>query len=287
MEYEYLFSPIAEEITYYHSITTEKNMEQGLTYHRHNAYEIYLFLSGHTKVYLEQTCYSLTHGDLIIISPDELHRSVCLDTFLYERIGINIKKSAFERLSTPRSNLLQCFETHLSGRKNLVHLNAEQLHYYISLASNLNQALCNDAPWQDILVDTYMAQLLVFINTLYSSASESPANIMPEFIKNTMSYIREHLTEDITLMDLSKEFNFNGKYISYKFKQLTGLTLRSYILDQKIALAKQLLTEGKTVSETCEASGFKDYSNFIRSFTNTVGISPGKYKHSIQYIPTR
>ncbi|WP_159413111.1 helix-turn-helix transcriptional regulator [Ruminiclostridium josui] len=55
------------------------------------------------------------------------------------------------------------------------------------------------------------------------------------------------------------------------------MTLREYILDRRIEEAKRLLSNGENVSEACCKSGFSNYSNFIRSFTKLVGISPGKY----------
>ncbi len=281
MKTKYKFQPIDKNILCYHRATeTECLGDDSLPYHRHDAYEIYLFLSGNTNMYLEQACYHLNPGDLIVISPDEMHRSICLDNQLYERIGINIKKSMFEYLSTQRSNLLSCFEGHPHGINNLVHLSEEQLNYYISLTEKLIETLDSNDYGQDILANTYLSQILVFINTLYQTSTQVYVNIMPELVRNTMAYIEEHLTEDITLAQLSQKFCFNGAYISYKFKQHTGLTLRSYILDKKIALAKHLLADGKNVSEACYMSGFKDYTNFIRSFTKIVGISPGKYRLS-------
>ena len=130
----------------------------------------------------------------------------------------------------------------------------------------------------DVLTNAYLTQLLVYINEIYfHSTSVKERNIMPELISRVMEYISEHLTEDITLSRLSQLFYLNGTYISSQFKHHTGLTLRTYILDQKITLARKLLLEGYSVSETCSQAGFSDYANFIRSFTNLTGISPGKY----------
>lgn len=277
-ESNYQFQHITKDVICYHKATRTELLDQFLPYHRHDAYEIYLFLRGNTNLYLERVCYHLNPGDLVVIRPDEMHRSICLDNQIYERIGINIKRLALERLSSQRSNLLTCFETHLRGQNNIIHLSNEQLKYYTSLANKLNQCLCSDEYGQDIIANAYLSQLLVFINTMYKNSAYVSKNIMPELIHSIMVYVEEHLTEIITLEQLSQKFCFNGAYISYKFKQHTGLTLRSYILDQRIAVAKRSLSEGKNVSEACYLSGFTDYANFIRSFTHLVGISPGKYK---------
>ncbi|WP_244169688.1 MULTISPECIES: AraC family transcriptional regulator [Paenibacillus] len=54
----------------------------------------------------------------------------------------------------------------------------------------------------------------------------------------------------------------------------------SHVLDRRIALAKSCLSGGLSITEACYQSGFSDYANFIRSFTKTVGISPGRFAKS-------
>jgi AraC-like DNA-binding protein len=278
IEVTYQLQYIHKDVIFFHNATTTDFVNQILPYHRHDAYEIYLFLSGNTNFYLERVCYHLNPGDLIVISPDEMHRCLCLDNQLYERIGINIKKLVLDRLSSPLTNLLTCFHSHSLGQNNLVHLSDKQMEYYISLGYKLNTALCSNEFGHDILANSYLSELLIFINSLYKTSTYVGLNIMPELVHNTMAYVEEHLTEDITLKQLSQKLCFNGAYISRIFKEHTGLTLRSYILEQRLTLAKRLLAQGKNVSEACYMSGFKDYANFIRSFTKFVGTSPGKYK---------
>jgi len=42
-------------------------------------------------------------------------------------------------------------------------------------------------------------------------------------------------------------------------------------------MAKALLASGTSVGQVCEECGFRDYSNFLKAFTKTVGLSPKKY----------
>lgn len=99
----------------------------------------------------------------------------------------------------------------------------------------------------------------------------------------TMQYIETHLNEPIRLCVLAKRLSVSEGYLSSQFKHHTGLTLRSYLLDRKINSAKKLLQQGVSVTDTCYLSGFNDYANFIRSFKQVVGISPGKYKKELSH----
>ncbi|MNM90644.1 Bifunctional transcriptional activator/DNA repair enzyme AdaA [compost metagenome] len=123
---------------------------------------------------------------------------------------------------------------------------------------------------------------MIMINLAFQNESaERPHNIMPKLLSEITRLIETHITDTVTLRLLSEKLFLNGTYISRKFKDYTGLTLQQYLVDKRIALAKQYLTEGKSVTDTCYLSGFKNYSNFIRSFTKQTGISPGKFKHSL------
>ncbi|MFR8976128.1 MAG: helix-turn-helix domain-containing protein, partial [Eubacteriales bacterium] len=59
------------------------------------------------------------------------------------------------------------------------------------------------------------------------------------------------------------------------FKEEFGLTPENYLIVRKIAEAKKYLYMGASVKEACFLSGFHNYSNFIRTFKNFEGYSPG------------
>lgn len=273
-----IYVPIKHEMICYHNTSHLEQNEAGLPYHHHDAYEIYLFISGNTRMYLEDACYRLAPGDLILIRPGEMHRSVCIDNRLYERIGLNIKHSVLERLSSPRSDLSNCFNAGVSDRNHNLRLTSEQMAHYVSLADKLSACLRSDQYGHDILAESHLAQLLVFINLIFQGAAYRADNLMPPLVSGIMAFVKEHLTETITSDQLEREFHYSGKHISQIFREHTGLTLRSYIIDQRISLAKNLLDRGKTVAEACELSGFNDYANFIRSFKKMVGLPPGKFR---------
>jgi AraC-like DNA-binding protein len=249
---EYFYDPIQPEFLYLHRVTTYK-LET--IYHRHNAYEIYLFLRGNVHFYVENRCYHVQPGDLLVMSPAEMHRAFILDESEYERITINLKKTYLHQLSTASTNLKQILQW----------------------TSELEGLLASDTYGADIKINAVIAQLLVMVNVWFHNNSFIPHDIMPDLVRETMNYIETHLNEDITLRKLAEAFYMNSTYISRQFKMHTGLTIRSYILGRRIERAKFHLSEGMSITDACFQSGFSDYANFIRSFTKMVGISPGKY----------
>lgn len=272
--FELRYDPIQKDFLYLHRTTT---YNMGTFYHRHEAYELYLFLRGNVNFYIENSCYRLERGDLLLLNPEEMHRSFSLDETEYERITINLQKSYLHHLSTPATHLSACFDYRPKGKGNIVHLEEAQLKQFLQLTNGLEEALASEAYGTDIQANCCIAQILVLANTVFQKASFIPTDIMPELVRQTMDYIEAHLAQEITLEQLAGAFHLNSTYISRSFKKHTGLTLRAYIVDRRIALAKSCLSEGLTLTEACYQSGFGDYANFIRSFTKAVGISPGRF----------
>lgn len=254
-------------------------------YHYHDGIELFLLLNGEVNYYIDEHCYHLSRGSLILINPEEYHRSELLNHETYERIVINVSSSLLATLSTKRTSLTICFEDRPFCEGNLIELEKGDLQELIVLSRHLASALAEPGYGYDLLALSFLLQILVKANLLYQSDSRPglASDIMPSLVRDTMNYIEEHLTESFCLADLSKAFYHNGSYISRCFKRVTGLTIQQYTLYKRIGLAQKYLQEGYPLTDVCWMAGFNNYSNFSRSFTQYVGYSPKKYQSA--HIP--
>ncbi|WOO38253.1 AraC family transcriptional regulator [Anaerocolumna sp. AGMB13020] len=247
-------------------------------FHNHDGFELFLFISGFVNYYVEQQGRHMSPGTLICIKPYDFHRRELVRPGCYERIIINIRNSVMSSLSSDLTALSTCFYRQPDGCINLMHLKEEEMEEYIYLSHKLNKELNSKEFGGDILAESYLKQILVLVNRLTGNRRELPENIMPRLVKDVMIYVELHLTEDISLSLLAGELHHNGTYISRRFKEITGLSLQQYIIKKRITLSKNYLNEGYSPLEACFSSGFNDYSNFYRTFTKQVGLSPKKYQ---------
>ena len=98
-----------------------------------------------------------------------------------------------------------------------------------------------------------------------------------KILRMSSLYFAKNGFGDTKIGDLAKHFYISESYICRIFKSATGTTINKYMTARRISIAKSLLAEGVGVSEVCERCGFSDYSNFLKAFTKSVGISPKKY----------
>ncbi|PKG21588.1 helix-turn-helix domain-containing protein [Niallia nealsonii] len=94
-------------------------------------------------------------------------------------------------------------------------------------------------------------------------------------------YIFNHLYEELKLEVIAKQLNISPSYLSNKFKEETGETLKAFIQRKKIEEAKNLIVYSDlSVSEIYSVLNFHDQSYFIKVFKKLTGLTPKQYKNS-------
>ena len=93
-----------------------------------------------------------------------------------------------------------------------------------------------------------------------------------------INFIVENLCDKISIARLSKECNVSSAYLKKIFSKYTGLGIHEYILKSKIALAKQMLDSGNSVTHIAAKLSFSSQNYFSVAFKRETGVSPSDYK---------
>ena len=99
-----------------------------------------------------------------------------------------------------------------------------------------------------------------------------------DVIENTIRYIKENLTSDLSLSAVSEFAGFSSVHFHNCFKASTGKTLRDYVEEQRIKKAvKMLISTNQTLTEIAYLCGFSSQSYFSFAFKRRMKMTPREY----------
>lgn len=100
-----------------------------------------------------------------------------------------------------------------------------------------------------------------------------------DIVKQVISYLNRHFSEEIKLKDVSDMLYINTNYLSIIFKKTMGKTFSQYLTEIRMKEACELLNHtAYSIEEVCGKVGYTDYYSFIKAFKKINGITPGKFK---------
>ena len=112
------------------------------------------------------------------------------------------------------------------------------------------------------------------IHAEFHTASVSRHHLM---LDEVFLFIQAHLTEELTLDRLEKEFFVSREHIAREFKRQTGQTVHRYIVKARLDRCCTLIEQGLPITEVYKTSGFGGYNHFFRAFKKEYGMTPKEY----------
>lgn len=248
--------------------------------HHHDFFEIYFLLSGDVTYLIESRIVHVMPGDLLLISPRELHQVIIRpEMSAYERYVLWVDPQTIQRLSTAQSDLLAGLDPSRPGAGNQLRLKSEDRSRIRDLLDMLYREASSDAYGSDLLRDSLLTQLLVTINRLVSQQGawvdeDSRTN---RAVTQVMNYVNLHYAEPLSLDMLAEQFYVSKYHLSHEFNRQVGTSVYHYIQKKRLLIARQLLAQGKKPSQVYSACGFSDYTGFYRAFKAEYGVSPREF----------
>lgn len=105
-------------------------------------------------------------------------------------------------------------------------------------------------------------------------------------ISKCKDYIFQHLLEKIKVQEIADELHVNVSYLSDLFSRNEGYSISSYISNEKIKLAKNLLKYSTyAYSDIASYLGFCSHSHMGSQFKRSVGLTPAQFreKYGVKY----
>lgn len=245
--------------------------------HTHECCEILYCKSGGKFFLIDDKVYKANDGDIFVINQFEAHK-ITSDCDVFERYVVQLHPEFLFSVSTGETDLSKCFYIRNEDTSHRLCLNEEEREEVEKIFSELKKDYKFGA---DIMHHSIMLRLLILLNRKFLTSHTNGSKINNKPLKNAIIYINEHLADELSLDIIAKNSYISVNQLCRLFKSNLGTTVTKYIIGKRISQAKKYLKNGSSVSDTAFMCGFRDYSNFIRTFTGCVGISPGKYKKNV------
>ena len=261
----------------YHYFHLRDTAGQERDFHFHDFDKIVLLISGGVDYAVEDKVYRLRPWDVLLVRHHMIHKALIDKSEPYERIIIYLDRKYFDRVM-PGAGLLDCFERAGKTGCHLLAPDAGQREGLMAALDAYERSLTDEDFGAQAMRDTLMMQLLIRINRIASAAPERPDVRLDPKIEDTLSYINENLSRELTVDALAARVYLSRYHFMRLFKAQTGSTVHADVRQTRLWYAARLIREGINANKAAADSGFADYSSFHRAFRESFGMSPGELK---------
>lgn len=158
---------------------------------------------------------------------------------------------------------------------------------FLNLVNGLGEfqisAVANDLPITDLgsSLRNLKKRMLAFPKPgliLWKTSDEEEENITDP-VEQIMLYIRNHIHQKLSRQEIADRVHLNPEYISKLFHEKTGVSLKSFILQEKMKRAADLLADSKLpIGIIASKVGFDNFSHFSQTFRGAFQMSPQEYR---------
>ncbi len=258
------------------------NVRQEISLHYHDFYKIIVFYTGTVTYMVEGKSYLLKPGDIVLVNRNHIHKPTIDDSVPYERTIFYISGECLESCRSEGYDPFFCF-TQAAEKKDYV-LRVED--FLKTEAGGILAAMESGGErygWQAERL--LLFQLFLLAVNRICQGGEQEAKICPpavyhQKIIDAMTYLSEHIFEEISVDDLADAVYMSKYHLMRQFKKETGYTIHKYLTEKRIMAAKEMLLAGQPATSVSEVCGFLDYSTFLRAFRGSVGMTPTDFAAS-------
>ncbi len=235
-------------------------------------------LSGTQQFHCRRERHHSVPGDAFLLEPGEIHDGEApvaggftyLTFYLDERWLTNTLRGLYD--ATPDSYSLHFNQT-LTREPQLVQAIGET---FSTLHSDEMRIV------QQSSMDGLLAQLTAHCQW----CKRLPSVIQSSAIAHrARDYLHAHMGDNIGLSDLARETGTDRFTLTRSFKREFNLAPHAWLIQLRLAKARQLLSLGEQPVDVAASLGFADQSHLGRWFQRAYRISPAHYRRLCTNLP--
>ena len=263
---------------YYLNYQGDNNIEQ-IGEHKHEFYELLLYIHGSVEYKVEDFTYTLQYGDIIVIPPNVMHKaSIQTEKGSYRRYVLWLREDFIKSLVEFDDSMSYLFDTMRKLETYRIQIPQKDINHLIYILAEVIEKQHTMEFGYQTKCKSMLYDLFYEINsTLYQDDHYAFQLQKKDTYLVIADYIKNNLNEDLSLDTLANQFFMSKYHMLHVFKEKMNISIHKYIVIRRLELAKVLILSGEAVSKVHESCGFKDYVTFYRAFKKRYGMSPTAY----------
>lgn len=264
---------------------------------KHNFWELHYVDKGSVYSVSDDTTVKLKQGEIIFHKPMSKHQilidktnvpNVCVISFSCNSLAMKFFESKTFLLNPEQRFILKSF---LNEAYTTFHL-PQMLPTLNKLAKKNNPPFAClqmlKIKLETLLIDIYRNKNADIKSTPFLTFNEEYDD---ELTNQIVTYLANNLSEDISLDDLCKRFNYSKTHLCNHFKKITGKSLFNYLAELKINVAKYMIRKSNSnygfYANIADQLGFHSSSHFFHQFKKITGMTPTQYSQSVKQYDTK
>lgn len=260
-EYEGNFHIEKMGVTYPDERYTVDREHYGCGFYRRSFVFEYV-LSGEGYIADAHEVYKVKAGDFYMFPCNHIHRCYCNSENPYSKIWITVGGHMMEELLQ-----LYDLQSGLAIKQIPCRKTFEQIHAECLRIGKENK--------REVYRNVFKLLVELLDQLMGNAVCDMPAP-PPYKIRD---FIDANIQADICLDDIVNKFFFSKSYIINCFKSEFGFSPKQYIIQKKIALAKEMLREtNMSIKSIAEMLHFADSHHFSNTFKKHTGYVPVEFR---------
>ncbi len=155
-----------------------------------------------------------------------------------------------------------------------------------SVADQLLEEMQSPAMLNADAADSLARLLLVQVARHLRRAPAMSKTLHPALLARLRDYVMAHLGERILVADLAKQAGLSLDRFAVAYKEETGQAPHQFVLAMRLEHAADLLRHSAlSVADVAHACGFASQQHLTNVMRGRLGVTPGRYRESMQGLP--
>jgi xylan 1,4-beta-xylosidase len=248
--------------------------------HWHRSIELLMVLDGTISISIDNTEYTLTSEDIILINSNTIHS---LRSESAVMIAIQIDLSRMNQFDATLDEMVFDCNTVTTDDPSKF----DGIKFAIATMLNENAHNSYESQYRNYSLAYYLvSELLAYFSVPITNAIKTQQKYAARLTR-LLKYIEDHYAENFSLSDLAAEEDLSVPYLSNFFEKNMGVKFSQYYTTIKLNHAlSDLLSTNDSIETIAVRNGFTESHSFVRSFKKQYGTLPSTYRKQRGQTPT-